>query len=190
MAPPATPRSKTTGRYAHPTIQILVGDRREPFHVHYRVLEKTAFFEVHGYPTTPETPRPSPSRQATMNSPVPSDGTLGTNEVDIKLEEAEDERIDSAEAALSASAPVTPLTYTLKGIVYDPEAFEVIVNSLYSEHPNTPAHRAELRTLRKAYVLALKYRMEQLQDDIVECFRNFHVGYTVHFEDLLWLARR
>ncbi|ETI19253.1 hypothetical protein G647_09085 [Cladophialophora carrionii CBS 160.54] len=180
---PTTPRSHSTRKYAEPTIQILVGDRQEPFHVHYSFLAKTHFFQIHGHPAIH---RPSgPSTPASENSPTPSENTVVADEVEIKEELNEDERIENNQAT-----SVTSTSYTLKGIIYEPEAFEIVVNSLYHVSPQTPSHRSALRNFRKAYCLALQYRMSRLQDDIVDCFRNFHAIYNVHFDDLLWLARR
>jgi hypothetical protein len=186
--PPTTPRPTPTRKYADPTIQILVGDRQEPFHVHYAFLERTHFFHIHGYPNVPQSRGPPPS--TSINSPAPSDNTVTADEVEVKVEESEEGRIETGEAASTITPPTAGVAYTLKGIIYEPEAFEIIVNSLYHVPPKTPEHRAELRNFRKAYCLALQYQMHALQDDIVNCFRNFHAIYSVHFDDLLWLARR
>ncbi|EXJ53801.1 hypothetical protein A1O7_09137 [Cladophialophora yegresii CBS 114405] len=183
---PTTPRSHSTRKYAEPTIQILVGDRQEPFHVHYSFLEKTHFFQIHGYPAIQQPSSPPTSEI----SPTRSENTVITDEVEIKEEFNEDEHVENNQVASHIPAPVTSTSYALKGIIYEPEAFEIVVNSLYHVSPKTPSHRSGLRDFRKAYCLALQYRMQQLQDDIVDCFRNFHAIYNVHFDDLLWLARR
>ncbi|KIW62855.1 hypothetical protein PV04_09747 [Phialophora macrospora] len=183
-----TPRPNTTRNYADPTIQILVGDRQEPFHVHYAFLERTHFFQVHGYPNILQTPGPSPS--APLNSPAPSDITVTADGVEVKVEASEEGRVENREPISTPTTPMASTAYVLKGIIYEPEAFEIVVNSLYHVPPSTPAHRSGIRIFRKAYCLALQYQMSDLQDEIVDCFRNFHAVYSVHFDDLLWLARR
>ncbi|KAJ9605250.1 hypothetical protein H2200_009907 [Cladophialophora chaetospira] len=196
MASQGTPRSKASGKYANPTIPILIGENEDAFNVHYSFLEKTAFFEQHGYPVLSRNPAPSTTPSSTlqpvMSSPAPSDGTVAPDEADIKMEGTGD-GIMMDELPEPSPAPTTETTikpYKLKGLIFDPAAFEVIVNYLYNQYPQTPLHRNDFKTHRKAYILALRYRMEGLQDQLVECFRAFHVNYTVHFDDLTWIANR
>lgn len=80
--------------------------------------------------------------------------------------------------------------YHLEGKVYEPAAFEVLVNYLYNSPPTMPASREQCKTLLKAYVLALRYRVEDLQDLIIDCFRSYHREFHVYFEDLIWLVNR
>ena len=191
-----TPRSKAKSKYANPTVQILVGEPPVPFHVHSAFLEKTAFFEVHPLSTLPESPGPPRMRPAaSLSSPAPSDSTVLPEDVEVKMEDIEDEAtLGSNDAASTISTTISEMTprpmFHLKGALYEPAAFEVIVNYLYNIRPNAPQHRNDFITLRKTYVLALRYRMERLQDDLVDRFRDFHVSYNVNFEDLIWLANR
>jgi hypothetical protein len=171
--PPITP-----SRYALPTINCLVGNEAAPFNVHYHFLADTRFFEVHGEISNAHA---SPTRPAA--SPTPSERTV--NHDGIKVEE------DVPEPVTPVPAPnaTTMSVYQLKGHVFDPAAFEIVINSLYNCPPEIPRCRAELRTLRKTYILALMYGMENLQNDVVDCFRRFHSQYNVLFEDFVWFVR-
>jgi hypothetical protein len=174
MASPRTPRSKAEQKYSAPIVQILAGDPAKPFQVHCTTLEKTAFFDIHGFPDY------SPSSSA---SPPPSDSTL--SQTQVKIENSDNE----TDIATTSALPIHTKIYRLKGLIYEPAAFGVIVDYLYNEYPVTPRHSDQLRVLRKAYVLALQYQVEDLQDHIVDCFRNFHTAYSVHFDDLVWLTK-
>ena len=177
------------GKYANPTIQILVGDQAAPFHVHFAVLEKTAFFEAHGYPPVNQHAAAPPSTPATpASSPAPTEGTVIPDYIKEEDTETINQENDDA-ASTTPQATITP-AYVLKGVIYEPDAFLVVVNYLYNEPPPIPNCRRDLRINRKAYVLAVQYRIGGLQDDLVNCFRSFHKRYTVQFDDLTWLARR
>ncbi|EXJ76197.1 uncharacterized protein A1O5_00705 [Cladophialophora psammophila CBS 110553] len=194
-----TPSAKGTGKYANPTIYIIVGKQHQPFYVHYAFLNKTDFFHVHGHPPMPAgatptpTPTPTPTRPGrALNSPAPSENTVTPERDDIKMEQdIEDEGVGNSEDSplVSGDGAAMPV-YRLQGLLYEPAAFEVIINYLYNERPTTPLHRAQVRTLQKAYILALHYRMPGLQDDLVDCFRHFHASYTVRFADLYWISGR
>ena len=124
-----------------------------------------------------------------MQSPAPSDTTPTPDETEIKQEDTGG-AMDIGDTASTASTPMTVPIYNLRGPIFEPAAFEVVVDYLYNQRPTTPLHRDRFRVLRKAYILALHYHIEGLQDELVDCLRKFHSRYTMHFEDLLWLAKR
>ncbi|KIX92991.1 uncharacterized protein Z520_11264 [Fonsecaea multimorphosa CBS 102226] len=194
---PTTPRSKSGGKYANPTIQIVVGRTKQLFHVHYAYLERTDFFNVHGPPqlptaTTP-TPAPKPTRAGScLNSPAPSEATVTPDRDEIKAEqEMEDEMPESSGASPTATSDAAKApAYILRSLIHDPAAFEVVVDYLYNTPPSTPQSRSQFRILLKAYILALQYRMSGLQDDLIDCFRNYHASYTIRFAELFWVSGR
>ncbi|KAK5453010.1 hypothetical protein LTS15_007159 [Exophiala xenobiotica] len=164
-------------KYSRQTLHISVGRSKVPFHVHYAQLESTAFFEVHGKPTSRAGSRETSvvdDRERTL-SPVP----------DIKAEDAE----ATVDDVTTFQSP-TKAAYHLEGYVYEPAAFEVVVNWLYNQPPNKPAMRTDCKTLLRAYVLALRYRIVALQDELVDCIRQYHRDFNVTFEDLTWLINR
>ncbi|EXJ93227.1 hypothetical protein A1O3_01784 [Capronia epimyces CBS 606.96] len=82
------------------------------------------------------------------------------------------------------------MVYHLEGFVYESTAYEVIVNCLYNQLPDRPTTRHQCKTLLKSYVLALQYRITDLQDALVDCIRQYHREFTIAFEDLVWLINR
>ncbi|OAG44749.1 hypothetical protein AYO21_01239 [Fonsecaea monophora] len=200
-----TPRSKSEGKYANPTIRIFVGRKRQLFHVHYAFLEKTDFFKVHGDPTFPTGTTPTPTRTPTrastragrsLDSPVRSEHTVTPDRGNIKEElDSENDTYgndseNNGASPAGASDAVTAPAYRLQGLIYEPEAFEVVVNYLYNEPPDIPTTGSECIILMKAYILALHYRMPGLQDDVVDCFRKYHAEYDVKFAHLFWISGR
>lgn len=179
MAPPNAFRPKGDGKFSSAMVQIIV--EGVTFNVHKGFLKGTRFFDIH-------TPQASPALSPRA-SPTPSDQTLGPDNVHIKPEDGEEYATTNAPGSPSKTDEVK-CTYELKGLIYEPKAFNVIIKYLYNEVPVTPLHRNEFCTLRKAYILALQYGMEDLQDNIIDCFRNFHTAYSVQFQDLIWFANR
>ncbi|KAK5189645.1 hypothetical protein LTR96_009447 [Exophiala xenobiotica] len=174
---PTTPSTVRKNKYSRQTLHISVGRSKVPFHVHYAQLESTAFFEVHGKPTSRAESRETSvvdDREPTL-SPVP----------DIKAEDGE----TTVNESPTVQSPTKP-AYNLEGFVYEPAAFEVVVNWLYNQPPNKPAMRNDCKTLLRAYVLALQYRITGLQDELVDCIRQYHRDFNVTFEDLTWLINR
>ena len=187
MAPPITPHSKESGKYSTATIQILVGATAEPFHIHTAFLERTAFFQVHDGPDIPESRAPSPERPLNaIQSPAPSDTTLTSDETEIQKADTG----DATDTETTAPVPVPTSIYHLRGPIFEPAAFEIVVDYLYNQPPTTPLDRDRFRVMSKAYILALHYHIEGLQDELVDCLRKFHSSYTMHSEDLLWMTKR
>ncbi|KAK5243025.1 hypothetical protein LTR40_012601, partial [Exophiala xenobiotica] len=123
---PTTPSTVRKNKYSRQTLHISVGRSKVPFHVHYAQLESTAFFEVHGKPTSRAESRETSvvdDREPTL-SPVP----------DIKAEDGE----TTVNESPTVQSPTKP-AYNLEGFVYEPAAFEVVVNWLYNQPPNKPA---------------------------------------------------
>ncbi len=196
MAPPAAPRAKASGMYANPTIPILVGENEDAFHVHYTFLEKTAFFQEHGDPVFGQTPAPSQAatpdpEQPTMSSPALSEATIVADNAEVKMEGADCDNMETETTPTFSAPQMAEIpVYRLRGLCYDPAAFEIIVNFLYNQRPATPLHRNDFKTFRKAYILALRYQMHELQDHLVGCFREFHAHYTLNFDDVTWFTNR
>ncbi|KAK6386095.1 hypothetical protein LTS17_001669 [Exophiala oligosperma] len=185
--PPTTPSSRN--KYSRQTLHITVGRGRDSFHVHYAQLETTAFFEVH-------------KSNDEDNNHVNGSGSVseererrGDIERTLSPEIIKREEGGSAPAT-DTTKPTTPQTspskpaYHLEGYVYEPRAFEVVVNWLYNIAPTPPSIRSECKTLLRAYVLALQYRIVDLQDALINCLRHYHREYNVNFEDLIWLVNR
>ncbi|KIW59312.1 hypothetical protein PV05_03766 [Exophiala xenobiotica] len=174
--PPSNVRKNN--KYSRQTIHISVGRSHDPFHVHYAQLESTAFFEVHGKPTSQQDHSRETSvvdnREQTL-SPEPA----------IKAEDGE----AAVDQVTTYQSPTKP-AYHLENFVYEPAAFEVVVNWLYNQRPNKPTMRNDCKTLLRAYVLALQYRITGLQNELVDCIRQYHRDFNVTFEDLTWLINR
>ncbi|KIW14536.1 hypothetical protein PV08_07320 [Exophiala spinifera] len=180
---PTTPSSKN--KYSRQTLHITVGRSRDSFHVHYAQLESTAFFEVHR-PTNNDTNDEEGESQAS-SSRHDMERTLSPD--NIKVEEGESAPAAETAVTTPQTSPSKP-AYHLEGYVYEPRAFEVIVNYLYNIAPVPPKLRAECKTLLRAYVLALQYRIVGLQDALINCLREYHKEFNVNFEDLIWLVNR
>ncbi|KIX03576.1 uncharacterized protein Z518_07129 [Rhinocladiella mackenziei CBS 650.93] len=180
--PRVNPRPAGSGRYSRQTLHITVGRSKEPFHVHYSHLERTAFFEIHGTPAAARSRAPSVSGD--RNPTVSPDPVKQEEDVDAPGSDA-----DSNANMLVEESPSTPV-YHLDGRCHDPASFEVIVNWLYNISPKKPVTRNQCRTLLKAYVLALTYKITLLQDALIDCFRQYHQDYNIVFEDLIWLVNR
>jgi hypothetical protein len=192
MAPLETPRKQPQpGLYSSTTIPILVGPQQEAFYVHYAFLEKSKFFELHPRPSF----TPSLSRIGPLNSPALSETTLAADEsatTPIKEEAGQDTRMSNDDAASTfTTVPNTSIQpIQLIGSLYDPAAFGIIVANWYNMPPVTPRDRKDFMVHRKAYILALRYGLVELQDDLVDCCRNFHTRFNVQFDDLMWFAQR
>ncbi len=81
----------------------------------------------------------------------------------------------------------TPVYY-LEGHRYHPAAFEIVVNWLYHQNPDTPKTQDEYTTVMRAYLLALRYRIIELQDAGIDYMRQHHREFSARFVDLIsWL---
>ncbi|KAI1625175.1 hypothetical protein EDD37DRAFT_608630 [Exophiala viscosa] len=180
---PSRPKAPKENKYARQTIHITVGRSKTSFHVHYSQLERTAFFQVHGMPATSSngTPSREPStgddRERTLSPPP-----------EIKSEDTSDQA-ETGTAAFLQDSPSRPL-YHLEGFVYEPAAFEVVVNWLYNQPPGVPVNRHVCRTQMRTYVIALQYQIIPLQDAIIDCVRKYHQEYNISFEYITWLTNR
>ncbi len=181
---PVTPQAsaRKSNKYSKQTLHITVGRAKDSFHVHYSQLERTAFFEVEGYP------RARDSRATSLDDNARErDSTVSP--APLKAEENIERPVDDTDQQIFTDSPSVPL-YHLEGHVYHPAAFEIVVNWLYNQHPEKPRTRPECKTLLRAYVLALQYKIEPLQDSLIDCFRKYHREFSVTFEDLVWLINR
>ncbi|KAK4938293.1 hypothetical protein LTR10_021272 [Elasticomyces elasticus] len=155
---PSCPKGQKDNKYARQTVHITVGRSKTSFHVHYSQLERTAFFEAHPMPAASNngTPSREPSagddRERTLSPPpeIKSEDTSGEPEAET--------------AAIFQDSPSRPL-YHLEGFVYEPAAFEIVVNWMYNQPPGVP-------------------------DAIIDCVRKYHQEYNVSFEYLTWLINR
>ena len=185
-------RMTSSGLFSQRTLLIAVGYAREPFHIHPLQLANTLFFKIHGEPPSAL----EKEQQTRMASIVPDrcDNGMTTPPVEIKQEEGRSPTI-GAECRSDVNEDVaqpesTTADYYLTGVIYEPSAFEVVVQWLYNVEPQVPKHRSDCKTLLKAYVLATQYGIEKLQDLIVENFRKFHRDYNLSFDDFMWLVNR
>lgn len=182
-APQASARSN---KYSKQTLHITVGRAKDSFHVHYSQLERTAFFEVEGRPKSRESGAQSYEDLNTQREHTISPGP-------VKAEDGAETRTyrpeDNADQGIFTESPSLPV-YHLEGFVYHPAAFEIVINWLYNQNPDKPRARTECKTLLRAYVLALQYKIVQLQDSLIDCFRKYHQEFSVTFEDLVWLINR
>lgn len=183
MSPFSSPTSRggppKSGIFSQKTLLIVVGPNRVPFHLHPVQLSSTAFFEVHG------DPKPSAATPERGNS----EATLSrdaTPALEIKEEET------GSRSPTVGRQPETNIDadYYLSGQAFNPDAFEMIAKWLYNQPPEVPRTRPECKTALQAYILALRYRIDGLQDYIVDNFRKYHQGYNVSFKDLQWLINR
>ncbi|KAL6247352.1 hypothetical protein RBB50_005698 [Rhinocladiella similis] len=178
---PTTPSSRN--KYSRQTLHITVGRGRDSFHVHYAQLETTAFFEVHK--ALNDDDNNNEDRESRERRDI--ERTLSPE--NIKMEEGESAPATDTAVTTPQTSPSKP-AYHLEGYVYEPRAFEVVVNWLYNIPPVRPRVRNECKTLLRAYVLALQYRIIDLQDALINCLREYHREYNVNFEDLIWLVNR
>ncbi|EXJ91430.1 hypothetical protein A1O1_04542 [Capronia coronata CBS 617.96] len=180
----STRASATKGKYSKKTLRITVGVEREPFHVHFSQLERTGFFEVHGWPLGVDalgSPTPASTVRDSTVSPVPVKLEGGGEEMNTKQGLNDHRSLDDL---------ISSHVYHLEGRCYEPAAFEIVVNWLYNQPPETPISRSNCRILLRAYVLALNYQIIPLQDAIVDCIRQYHREFNVVFEDLVWIINR
>lgn len=183
MAPSTPSRTTASGKYSQDTVLIQVGPTKFPFQVHLSFLQRTAFFEVHQHTDPRATPQGTPT-------PIDREQTLSPSL--IKAEEGTETDGSEGRATGTGHDKETPakLTFHLEGFVYEPAAFEVVVGWLYNSYPEKPQTRDKCKTLLRAYVLALQYKITDLQDAIVNCYRAWHRDYNAIFEDLIWLINR
>jgi hypothetical protein len=175
------------GLYSNPPIPILVGAKEQPFYVHHAFLESSKFFDHHPRPKIPS----SSASQAgvTPESPPPAnDTTLAAESTQVKQEH--DEAMPDVNRTFAAEINNSIAPIKLLGPMFDPKAFEIIVNFWYNGVLVTPHDRASFMVLRKAYILALKYGLGKLQDDLIDCCRHYHILYKVQFDDLTWFSTR
>lgn len=188
-----SPRARVgqSGLFSQQTLLILVGEAREPFHIHPTQLANTAFFEMHGEPAT-AAEKEARLRYGPLTPGMTTPPSMSTPPVEIKREAGRSPTIEP-EQRITGSGVSTAATgedYHLVGNVFEPAAFEVIVKWLYNQPPDAPRNRPQCKTLLRAYVMALQYRIDKLQDVLVENFRKYHTGFKVDFEDLIWLINR
>lgn len=188
MTPAASARARSTkSKYGKKTFLITVGAEKEPFHVHVSHLERTAFFDVHGRPPGMDLASASMS-PATTPSTV-RDQTLSP--VPVKMEDPTDTfGTPGSDQQPMDDLAAPPVVYHLKGIGHEPAAFEVFVNWLYNQPPGTPLSRTHCKTLLRAYILAVWYKVDDLQDAIIDCIRQYHKNFNIVFEDLVWMINR
>lgn len=93
---------------------------------------------------------------------------------------------DELESNRTPSAAV----YHLEGSAYHAPAFDIVCDWLYNVPPIPPPGRTECRNLLRAYVLALRYEIVDLQDALVDCLRKHHRTWNIEFEDLTWFSNR
>lgn len=80
--------------------------------------------------------------------------------------------------------------YTIVDRFHTVGAFKVLTAWLYNEPPTIPANKTQCKHLLQAYVLARLYNAYQLQNHILDRFRDFHTTFKVDFDNLIWLANR
>jgi hypothetical protein len=178
---------KNNNLFSRPALHIAVGSPKKSFYVHIPQLAKTAFFDVHGRPAGAQ----EKDLQSQTKSPTPRDATVTPPPMIKEEAELEETGLEGTEG----NYIFVPQTgrgpdYDLSNPILQPAAFEIIVEWLYNKTPEVPRTRVETRTLLRAYILSTMYKMEPLQDILVDRLRKYHQEYHVSFDDLKWLIRR
>lgn len=175
---------------------LTIGPKRVPFNIHEALLQvKTSFFDVHPTPNGETAticaaePEPdqllkrdvSPATERETSEPSTSDWTSGVagpvpNPPEI------------AESALGRQQAQFVPDYHLD--IHFDAAFSVFVEWLYNTPPKDPRTPGQCKTLVQAYIIALRYEAESLQDLLIECIRRFHIEHQVKFDIFIYLLNR
>ena len=141
------------------TIIVGSGEGLSPFNIHYSSLSKmTSFLDHH--------PLPNDILEIVIDAKKADFGP------EVKAEH------NARESTVETLREDNPKPSTLTCHYYLPKVqrpeFEILVNFLYNTLPGIPTGLEESRVLVRAYVLAVRYQIEGLQNAIVDRFREFH----------------
>ena len=161
--------------------QVGIGEHRTTFNIHQDRLIRISFIDRNG---------PIPSLAEKQARQTPEQNTTPSDSADVKREqtvgvESATERLPNTTFSV-ANAP----DYVIEDREHEPQAFKVLVQWLYNERPTHIQYKQEKKVLLRAYRLAIRYNAYELQNLIIERFREFHQDFAVEFEDLIWLAHR
>lgn len=174
-----------------------MGPKKVTFNIHEALLQlKTSFFEVHpepnGEPTT------APSKEPEQETAFKSESSPST---DAEMSESTHEpRTPSmSSAGIDSTGPTASPDKNEQAFVavdyhldtHFVKAFGILVDWLYNTPPKDPKTPNQCKTLIQAYLLALKYRGQGLQNLLLDCIRRFHIEHGVNFDMLfIYLLNR
>ena len=169
---------------------VAVGNKhdRKIFNVHKAKLSKTTFFEKNGpIPTLEQKQAQAESHNEEAQSQMPHvkrESTVGPYDADTTGTVNEDTLPKTTFSV--ANAP----DYVITTRDHDPAAFNVLVQWLYNDPPKRIRFKQDKAMLLRTYRLALRYNAYNLQNLILQRFREYHQDYSVEFDDLKYLAHR
>lgn len=173
-----------------PTCVILVGGEEAKFTLHTALLERTAFFEVHG--------QPEPKPKQSHNDITPAPHTSSAQDTVGKAAEflfPSREQIEESEAEVPKTNPVIDLVedadYTLADeFYYSRDSFNIFYRHLNDAAPSTPTDSDGCESLYKAYALARLYKVRDLQNEIIGALQAFFSQNTIPITDLIYIVNR
>ncbi|KAL9112279.1 MAG: hypothetical protein Q9227_003397 [Pyrenula ochraceoflavens] len=172
--------------YGSQIVTIVVGSGLrldEVFHIHLgALLGQTTFLSAFGPPCD----KPFP-----LNPPG-GDDAKAKDQPSIKPEEID--RAGSEDTLLPDNVQNVMNTrtvyahYWLKKV--QSGAFQVVVDYLYNIRPQIPRSLEGSKTLLRAYILAIEWDIEDLQNSIVGRFRAFHQAVDFNIDLFAYLTNR
>lgn len=167
-------------------VNFLVGPDFEEFSVHGNRLNKTAFFDVHGYPKeAPQLEVPIPQTDSTEAGNASSNGHDNDNVKD----EQDPSSVSDGEANTSETV-IKKVDYQISARdTLAAKAMRIFVEALYNEEPGTIRDRESLKTALKAYQFARKYKHWVLQNHLLERFREHYMSHKIKMDELQWLVK-
>ena len=176
---------------------FTVGPNKATFNIHEALLQlKTSFFEVHPEPNGETTT--ASNKEPELETAFKTESSPSTD-TDISDPTIGPRTPSMSSADFDSTGPtISPDQNEAKAIAADyhldthfVKAFAIFVDWLYNTPPKDPKTPNQCKTLIQAYLLALKYRAQGLQNLLLDCVRRFHIEHGVNFDMLfIYLLNR
>ena len=163
----------------------LKGDRKI-FNVHKDKLKKTSFFDKNGPIPTLEQKR---ARHEAEGQSEQAQSTSSGIKRERTVSPGTEDGIENGDSLPKTTFSVANAPdYVIESRDHDPAAFNIMVQRLYNDPPKRIRFKQDKSMLLRTYRLALRYNAYNLQNLIVQRFREYHQDYAVEFDDLKYLA--
>ena len=180
-------------------IKIGQGESRtesHDFQIYENVLrQETSFFEIHG----------EPKRAATRH-----DSVIASDDDNVTVKPEDSESVTDGGITTSAGATDQPRTtldheytatplpdeklatdqyhYHIMEKHHIPESWHMFQCWLMKRPVAVPKDKKSCRLVLQVYMLAIRYNVFALQNEVIDCLRQYHAESPVSIEDLIWVT--
>lgn len=161
-------------------VKILVGHEEAVFHINIGLLHKSTFLAQHGLPKArPSTAPPDVIAEREPSTP-PSETSIFVDDASQFTVGSDDER--------AIDLTHDDADYELKGqFYYTRDAFEIFLRHLHDALPVVPTNQNQCRSLLRAYALAARYEVCELQNHIIDVLQKYYLQYSIPITDLIFV---